>query len=160
MGIPTTNSLRFWREAQHLRQKMNDAYERLASTMRQRPADNEALSQAQAEADALGKRYERLCERICRTEAASFEEVLAKLQCATRCIQDVVPEGTDPEQACDIELRFVFAVERGVRHLLAGALRSNGSRRLGVVHRARSRQLRDGGTIKRAGRAIRIGFDL
>jgi hypothetical protein len=98
---------------------MDDAYERLARTLCEHPADAEILSRAQAQADALGKRYERLCERICRTEAASIEGVLAKLECAARCIRDTLPDGKDPEQAGDIELRFVFAVERDVRRLIA-----------------------------------------
>jgi hypothetical protein len=121
-----------WREAQRFHQKMDVAYERLARTLRQHPADDEALSRAQGQADALGKRYERLCERICRTDAATLDEVLAKLQCAAQCIRDIVPEGTDPEQACDIELRFVFAVERDVRRLMA--TRRMGRRRSSVPH--------------------------
>jgi hypothetical protein len=59
----------------------------------------------------------------CRTEAATLEEVLAKLECATQCIRDIVPDGKDPEQACDIELRFVFALERDVGRLVADKLR-------------------------------------
>jgi hypothetical protein len=108
-----------WEEARQLHQKMDAAYHRLAKIMRERPADDLALSCAQAEADALGKRYERLCDRICRTEAATLEEVLAKLECATQCIRDIVPDGKDPEQACDIELRFVFTLERDVGRLIA-----------------------------------------
>ena len=30
-----------------------------------------------------------------------------------------MPEGKDPERVCDIELRFVFALERDVARLLA-----------------------------------------
>jgi hypothetical protein len=44
--------------------------------------------------------------------------VLAKLRCATRCIRDALPPAVDPESACDIELRFVFALERDVTRLL------------------------------------------
>jgi len=136
--VSTTDSIiACWREAQRLHQKMSQAYDRLAVTLRERPADDDALSRAQAQADALGKRYERLCERLCRTEAANLEGVLAKLECATRCIRDIVPEGKDPEQACDIELRFVFAVERDVRRLVADARRSTSRRRPGVTQRNR-----------------------
>ena len=123
-----------WREAQRLHEKMEDAYERLARTLRERPADDKALSRAQAQVDALGKKYERVCDRICRTAAATLDEVLVKLQCATRCIRNIVPKGTDPEEACDVELRFVFAVERDVRRLVAGE-RFNMSRRRSVVTR-------------------------
>ena len=122
--MSTTDSITAcWREAQRLRQRVDEAYERLARTLREHPADDEALSRAQARADTLGKRYERLCERICRTQAASIEEVLAKLECAARCIRDTLPDGKEPEQACDIEFRFVFAVERDVRRLMAQASR-------------------------------------
>jgi hypothetical protein len=55
--------------------------------------------------------------------------VLAKLQCATRCIRDIVPEAADPEEDRDIELRFVFAVERDVRRLVAATRSSKGGRR-------------------------------
>ena len=135
--MSTTDSIiACWREAQRLHQKMGQAYDRLAVTLRERPADDDALSRAQAQADALGKRYERLCERLCRTEAANLEGVLAKLECATRCIRDIVPEGKDPEQACDIELRFVFAVEGDVRRLI-----DDGRRR--VKRGARSREQRE-----------------
>jgi hypothetical protein len=122
MHVNTTGSvIARWHEAKRLHRRMDHSYERLARTLRERPADDEALSRAQAQADALGKRYERACERICRAEAATLDAVLAKLECAMRCIRDIVPDGTDPEQACDIELRFVFAVERDVRRLVAEA---------------------------------------
>ena len=122
--MDTTDSIiACWRKAERLHHKMDQAYDLMAITLRARPANDEALGRAQAEADALGKRYERLCERICRTEAASIEDVLAKLECAARCIRDTLPDGKDPEQACDIELRFVFAVERDVRRLIADARR-------------------------------------
>ena len=52
--------------------------------------------------------------------------MLAKLRCATRCIRDTVPEGKDPERVCDIELRFVFALERDVARLIAEARRGVG----------------------------------
>jgi hypothetical protein len=103
---------------------MDDAYRKLAETLRERPDDDKALRDGDALTDALGRRYERLCDEICRTEARTFEGVLAKLQCATRCIRDIVPDGRDPEQACDIELRFVFALERDVRRLTANARRN------------------------------------
>jgi hypothetical protein len=108
-----------WQDAQQLHQKMDAAYHRLAKIICERPADDLALSCVQAEADAPGKRYERLCDRICRSEAATLEEVLAKLECATQCIRDIVPDGKDPEQACDIELRFVFTLKRDVGRLVA-----------------------------------------
>jgi hypothetical protein len=52
-----------WREAYRLHEEIDRAYDRLGRILRERPADDEALSRAQAQADALGKRYERLCER-------------------------------------------------------------------------------------------------
>jgi hypothetical protein len=61
--------------------------------------------------------------------AATLDEVLVKLRCATQCIRDILPERTDPEKACDIELRFVFAVERDVRRLIANARRNINRRR-------------------------------
>jgi hypothetical protein len=91
--------------------------------LRARPRDERAIGEAQAQADALGQQYEQACDEIYKTPATSLQGLLAKLQCATRCIQDILPEGTDPEQACDIELRFVFAVERDVRRLIAEARR-------------------------------------
>jgi hypothetical protein len=113
----------FWQKAREIHQHMGAAYDDLTKVLRERPADNEGLSRAQAKADALGTRYERFCDRICRTEATTLEGVLAKLECAKQCIRDIVPDGTDPEETCDIELRFVFAVERDVRRLIAGARR-------------------------------------
>ena len=130
-----------WRKAQRLHEKMDAAYERLARTLRERPADDEALGRAQAQADALGRRYGRVCERICRTAAATLDEVLVKLQCATRCIRDIVPDGIDPEKACDIELRFVFAVERDVRRLTANARRNINRRRPAVTPGNRENRL-------------------
>jgi hypothetical protein len=80
--------------------------------------------------------------------------VLAKLQCATRCIRDIVPIGRDPEQACDIELRFVFAVERDVRRLVAGQWR-NARRDPGkfgkTAFSATMRPVRDVGTLNGVG---------
>jgi hypothetical protein len=106
-------------KAAQVHQEMDNAYRQLADTLRERPDDDEALRAGDALADALGRRYERLCDEICRTETRTLEGVLAKLQCATQCIRDILPEGTDPEQACDIELRFVVALERDVRRLVA-----------------------------------------
>ena len=149
-----------WREAQRLHQRMDDEYERMARVPGEGAADDHSLRRAQVQADVLGKRYERLCERICRSDAPSFEDVLAKLQCATQCIREILPEGTDPEQDCDIELRFVFAVQRDVRRLIAKARRSQDRRRPGPIPRnreptssARGRPLRDVGTIEGTGRA-------
>jgi hypothetical protein len=69
--------------------------------------------------------------------------VLVKLQCATRCIRYIVPEGEDPEQACDIELRFVFAMERDVRRLMGKPLQRQDTRKT---------PSRDVGTVDGAGR--------
>jgi hypothetical protein len=104
-----------------LHHEMDNAYQYLAKALCERPDNEQALSRAQSQAESLGKRYDRLCDQICRTEVTTLEGVLAKLQCATQCIRDIVPEGTAPEQACDIELRFVFALERDVRRLVAEA---------------------------------------
>jgi hypothetical protein len=115
--------IRLWRRAVQLHQEMTLAYDRIGETRRERSGDDAALSQAQARAEALGRRYERLCERICQTEPRTLEGVLAKLRCASRSIRDMVPEGKDPERVCDIELRFVFALERDVARLIARARR-------------------------------------
>src|SRR5215469_12001174 len=82
-------------KAAQLHCQLNDAYRQLTEILRERPDDDAALRQGDALADAL-----------------------AKLECATQCIRDILPDGTDPEQACDIELRFVFALERDVRRLV------------------------------------------
>ena len=121
-----------WHQAVRLHQEMSLAYDRIGETRRQQPGDDAALSQAQARAEALGRRYERLCERIYRAEPRTLEGVLAKLRCATRCIRDTVPEGKDPEHVCDIELRFVFALERDVARLVADTRRESGPR-LGCI---------------------------
>jgi hypothetical protein len=123
----------FWQKAREIYQHMGMAYEDLTKMLREQPIDNEALCSAQAKADALGTRYERFCDRICRTEATTLEGVLAKLECAKQCIRDIVPDGTDPEETCDIELRFVFAVERDVRRLIADRGRNAMSRRRPAV---------------------------
>ena len=142
-----------------LHHEMDIAYQRLAQALCEHRNDEQALSRAQSRAESVGKRYERLCERICRTGVTTLEGVLAKLQCATRCIRDIVPEGTDPEQACDIELRFVFAVERDVRRWIAEKRRSKSRRRSNVIPRNRgapssaaAKPLRDVGTASGAGR--------
>jgi hypothetical protein len=147
-----TKSVRVsWDEAQRLHQQMDKAYGRFAQILRDRPADDEALGRAQAQADALGKRYERLCEWICRAKAATFEDVLVKLECAAQCIRNIVPDGTDPERACDIELRIVLVLERDVRRLVADARRDGASpgatpRNWGTILSARGKRLRDVGT--------------
>ena len=110
-------------QAVRLHHEMSLAYGRIGDARRERPDDDAALSQAQARAEALGLRYERLCERICQAEPRTLEGVLTKLRCATRCVWDTVPEGKDPERVCDIELRFVFALERDVARLIANARR-------------------------------------
>jgi hypothetical protein len=115
-----------WHQAVRLRQEMSLAYDRIGETRRERSGDDGALVAAQARAEALGHRYERLCERIRQAEPRTLEGVLAKLRCASRSIRDTVPEGKDPEHACDIELRFVFALERDVARLIAGARRGVG----------------------------------
>jgi hypothetical protein len=107
-----------WQQAVRLHREMCLAYDRIGET-RERSGDDGALRAAQARAEALGRRYERLCERICQAEPRTLDGLLAKLRCATRCIRDTVPEGKDPERVCDIELRFVFALERDVARLLA-----------------------------------------
>jgi hypothetical protein len=124
------------KKAAQVHQEMDEAYKQLAETLRERPDDEKALREGDALADALGRRYERLCDEICRAEARTFEGVLAKLQCATQCIRDVVPKGTDPEQTCDIELRFVFAMERDVRRLIAGERRRMSRHRRGVTQKS------------------------
>ena len=121
-----------WQRAVPLHREMSLAYDRIGETRRQQPGDDAALSQAQARAEALGRRYERLCERIRRSEPRTLDGVLAKLRCATRCIRDTVPEGKDPEHVCDIELPFVFALERDVARLVADTRRESGPR-LGCI---------------------------
>ena len=107
-----------WAKAVLLHREMSRAYDRIGDIRRERPGDEGALMKAQAQADELGRRYERLCERIYEAEPWTLEGVLAKLRCAARCIQDTVPTGKDPERVCDIELRFVFALERDVERLV------------------------------------------
>jgi hypothetical protein len=63
-----------------------------------------AMNEAQAWTEALGPRYEQTCDEVYKTPATSLQELLAKLQCATRGIRDIV-RGRGPR---DIELRFVF----------------------------------------------------
>jgi hypothetical protein len=109
-------------EAAHrLYPAVDASYNLLSKIACERPDDDHAIGEAQARADALGRRYEQLCERICNSEARTLEGVLAKLRCATRCIRDIMPNGKDAELACDIELRLVFAVERDVERLLSRA---------------------------------------
>jgi hypothetical protein len=115
-----------WQRAVRLHQEMCLAYDHIGETRRERSGDDAALLAEQERAEALGRRYERLCERICEAEPRTLEGVLAKLRCATRCIRDTVPEGKDPERVCDIELRFVFAMERDVARLIAEARRGVG----------------------------------
>ena len=110
--------------AVRLHREMSHAYDRIGETRRERPGDHGAIREAQQRADVLGRRYERLCERIYQAEPRTLEGVLAKLRCATRCIRDIVPEGKDPERGCDIELRFVFALERDVERLMTQARRN------------------------------------
>ncbi len=101
--------------------QVDDAYDRLSAVLQERPDDDRDIGEAEAQADAMGRRYEQLCDQICNTEARTLEGVLAKLRCATRCIRDIMPNGKDAELACDIELRLVFAVERDVERLLSRA---------------------------------------
>jgi hypothetical protein len=112
-------AIALWQDARRRRHQMDTAYRELSAVLRAQPRDELAIGEAQARADALGQRYEQTCDEVCEKPAVSLQGVLAKLQCATRCIRDIVPEGADPEQVCDIELRFVFAVERDVRRLVA-----------------------------------------
>jgi hypothetical protein len=124
-----------WQRAVRLHREMSLAYDRIGETRRECSGDDAALLAAQARADALGQRYERLCERICRSEPRTLDGLLAKLRCATRCIRDTVPEGRDPERFCDIELRFVFALERDVARLMAESRRRGGKGPLGMIQK-------------------------
>ena len=126
-----------WQQAVRLHREMCLAYDRIGET-RERSGDDGALRAAQARAEALGRRYERLCERICQAEPRTLDGLLAKLRCATRCIRDTMPDGRDPERVCDIELRFVFALERDVARFIADTRRSESGPRLGA--RPRNRQ--------------------
>src|SRR5690348_3131649 len=94
-----------WQNAQRRHVKMDSAYDNLSAKLRVQPGDEGAISEAQARADLLGQRYHQTCDEICKTPASSLEGVLAKLQCAARCIRGIVPR-MDPEKAFDIELRF------------------------------------------------------
>jgi hypothetical protein len=130
-----------WQHARRHHHQMDLAYRHLSAVLRAQPRDESAIGKAQDRADALGRRYEQTCHEVYKTPAASIEGVLAKLQCATRCIQDIVPIGKDPEQACDIELRFVFALERDVRRLIANARRNINRRRPAVTPGNRENRL-------------------
>ena len=123
-------------DARRRHHQMDAAYHHLSAVLRARPRDERAIGEAQAWADALGQRYEQTCDEVYKAPATSLQGLLAKLQCATRCIRDIVPEGKDPEQVCDIELRFVFAVERDVRRLIADARRRMSRRRRGVPQKS------------------------
>ena len=112
-----------WQRAVRLHREMSRAYDRIGETRRDRPGDDGAMREAQERAEVLGRQYERLCERIYEAEPRTLEGVLAKLRCATQCIRDIVPEGKDPERVCDIELRFVFAVERDVERLVRALMK-------------------------------------
>ena len=105
-------------EARRLYPKMAAAYDQLDTLLRECPHNDPSIAEGQAQADALGRQYEQLCEQICTTEVRSLEGVLAKLRCAVRCIQDTVPPSADPALTCDIELRLVLALERDVARLL------------------------------------------
>jgi hypothetical protein len=133
-------------QAVRLHRKMSLAYDRIGDAWREPPGDDAALSQAQVRAEALGRRYERLCERIYRAEPRTLEGVLAKLRCATRCIRDAVPEGKDPEHVSDIELRFVFALERDVARLIAAGRR-------GVDNGGSEAVVKEGDVARRTGRS-------
>ena len=120
-GATTPNTLRtlycaadpviaFWEVARRLYPRMETAYDRLDALLRERPNDDQSISKAHAQAEALGSEYAELCERICKTKAPTLEGVLAKLRCAARCIRDTVPPANDPELRCDIELRLVTGV--------------------------------------------------
>jgi hypothetical protein len=130
-----------WQDARRRYRQMHAAYNCLSAVLRARPVDDRAASEAQARADALGTLYEQSCDRVYNTEASSLEGVLAKLQCARQCIRDIVPEGTDPEPTCDIELRFVFAVERDVRRLIAVARRRTKRARLRAKQKNREKPI-------------------
>ena len=110
-----------WQRAVRLHREMSRAYDRIGEAQRGRPGDEGAIRKAQERADQLGRRYERICERIYKSEPRTLEGVLVKLRCATQCIRDTVPAGEDPERMCDIELRFVFALERDVARLSRAA---------------------------------------
>jgi hypothetical protein len=117
--LPHDPVIVLWQTAQRLYPAMDASYNLLGKIARERPDNDHAIGEAQEHADALGRRYEQLCERICNTEATTLAGVLAKLRCATQCIRDAIPVAADPERRCDIELRFVFTLERDVERLLA-----------------------------------------
>jgi hypothetical protein len=123
--------------AKRLWSRMDASYYNVSAAVRDHPAPSALIADAQAAADDLGRQYDELCDRICKTEARTLAGVFAKLRCATRCIRDVLPEGKDPEQTCDIELRFVLAVERDVRRLITDAQRSKRGPRPGLTSRNR-----------------------
>ena len=106
-------------EAHRLHLKMTAAYGQLDTLLRECPNDDPSIAEGHAQADALGRQYEELCDKICTSEVRTLEGALAKLRCAVRCIQDTVPPSADPALTCDIEIRFVLALERDVARLLA-----------------------------------------
>jgi hypothetical protein len=108
-----------WEAAQRFHPRMEAAYNRLDALLREHPNDVTSISEAHAEADALGHEYSDLCERICKTDAGTLEGVRAKLRCAVQCIRDTVPPSSDPDLTCDIELRLVFSLRRDLETLLA-----------------------------------------
>jgi hypothetical protein len=84
-GQAVETVITLWCRAERLHREMSHAYERIGQTQRERPGDNGAMREAQARADVLGRRYERLCERIYQAEPRTLEGVLAKPRCAIRC---------------------------------------------------------------------------
>ena len=84
-GQAVETVITLWRRAVRLHREMSHAYERIGQTQRERPGDDGAIREAQQRADVLGRRYERLCERIYQAEPRTLEGVLAKLRCAIRC---------------------------------------------------------------------------
>ena len=117
-GVATDPVIPLCRDATRLHLKMESSYYNLYMMVRH--SSNEgAIRRAQAQADAIGRRYQQLCERIYNTRPMTLQGLLAKIRCATRCVRDALPRGADPEAACDIEVRFVLALERDLDRMLS-----------------------------------------
>jgi hypothetical protein len=119
LARPTDPVIALWEAARRLHPRMAAAYDQLDALLRERPSDDQSLSKAHDQAEALGREYAELCERVCKTKARTLEGVLAKIRCAARCIRDTVPPANNPELTCDIELRLVFSLQRDLEWLLA-----------------------------------------
>ena len=75
-----------WNAAQRLHQRMNAAYDRVDTLLRDCPHDDESVGNAHWPGGCTGAGIADVCERICKTEARTLEGGAAKLRCAARVL--------------------------------------------------------------------------